>query len=52
MMGKGKAPAIGTRRKLKRTWPFYLMVLPGLVYLLINNYMPMFGIVIAFKDMN
>ncbi|WP_284242226.1 ABC transporter permease [Paenibacillus glycanilyticus] len=29
-----------------------LMALPGLLYLLINNYLPMFGIVIAFKDVN
>ncbi|ULL19769.1 sugar ABC transporter permease [Paenibacillus sp. H1-7] len=28
------------------------MILPGIVYLLINNYLPMFGIVIAFKDIN
>ena len=28
------------------------MVLPGLLYLLINNYIPMFGIVIAFKKIN
>nr|WP_219838880.1 ABC transporter permease subunit [Paenibacillus sp. R14(2021)] len=28
------------------------MVLPGMIYLLINNYLPMFGIVIAFKDVN
>ncbi|QTH46499.1 sugar ABC transporter permease [Cohnella sp. LGH] len=28
------------------------MVLPGLIYLLINNYLPMFGTVIAFKDFN
>jgi ABC-type polysaccharide transport system, permease component len=27
----------------------YLMVLPGLAYLIINNYIPMFGIIIAFK---
>ncbi len=52
MMGKGNAPAVRTKKKFKRTWPFYLMVLPGLIYLLINNYMPMFGIIIAFKDMN
>ena len=32
--------------------PYYLMVLPGLVYLIINNYIPMFGILIAFKKMN
>lgn len=26
------------------------MMLPGILYLLINNYLPMFGIVIAFKN--
>lgn len=26
-----------------------LMLLPGVVFLLINNYLPMFGIVIAFR---
>ncbi|WP_157276579.1 ABC transporter permease [Paenibacillus sp. Soil766] len=39
----------------KRIWkysPLYLMMLPGLAYLLINNYLPMFGLVIAFKDIN
>ena len=30
--------------------PLYLMMLPGILYLLINNYLPMFGIVIAFKN--
>lgn len=38
--------------KFSRIWPFYLMVLPGLVYLFINNYLPMFGVIIAFKNMN
>lgn len=28
------------------------MVLPGLIYLLVNNYIPMFGIIIAFKKLN
>lgn len=30
----------------------YLMMAPGLIYLLINNYIPMAGIVIAFKKLN
>jgi len=30
----------------------FLMLLPGVIYLLINNYLPMLGIVIAFKDIN
>ncbi|MCS7460972.1 ABC transporter permease subunit [Paenibacillus doosanensis] len=28
------------------------MMIPGLIYLLINNYVPMFGIMIAFKEVN
>ena len=35
--------------KFTRYLPLYLMMLPALVYLLINNYMPMAGIVLAFK---
>lgn len=36
-----------------KTWaPIFLMMLPGLVYLFINNYMPMTGLVIAFKQIN
>lgn len=47
-----KIVAVKSRGKWKQSWPYYLMVLPGLIYLLINNYMPMFGIIIAFKKMN
>ena len=36
----------------KEHWPLYLMMVPGLLYLLINNYIPMAGIVIAFKKLN
>lgn len=36
----------------KRFLPVYLLALPGFIYLIINNYMPMFGIIIAFKDLN
>ena len=28
------------------------MILPGIIYLFINNYLPMFGIIIAFKNVN
>lgn len=34
----------------KRT--FYLMALPGLLYILIFNYIPMYGALIAFKEYN
>lgn len=36
----------------KRILPLYLMMLPGLIYLVANNYLPMFGILIAFKKVN
>lgn len=40
------------KNKVKKYLPLYLMMLPGLLYLLINNYLPMTGIVIAFKKLN
>ncbi|EMS72837.1 ABC transporter permease [Ruminiclostridium cellobioparum] len=30
----------------------YLLMLPGIIYMLLNNYIPMFGIIIAFKNYN
>jgi putative aldouronate transport system permease protein len=39
-------------KNFKRYRVLILMALPGFLYLLINNYVPMFGIVIAFKDIN
>lgn len=42
----------GMKAKLREWMPVYLMMLPGLIYLLINNYMPMAGLVIAFKKVN
>lgn len=39
-------------KKLKRYIPLYLMLIPGAVYLMINNYAPMAGIVVAFKNYN
>lgn len=39
-------------KKMKKYLPLYLMLLPGAVYLFINNYIPMAGIVTAFKNYN
>lgn len=36
--------------KIKEYKVLYIMMLPGLLYLLIFRYLPMFGLVIAFKD--
>jgi putative aldouronate transport system permease protein len=49
---------LAQRKKLKkaeerkRYLPLYLMMLPGVLYLIANNYLPMFGILIAFKKVN
>ena len=32
------------------SWQLYLLILPAVVYIFIFNYMPMYGIIIAFKD--
>ena len=49
-------PAKTGKSKRKIHWkqylPVYLLALPGLIYLAFNNYMPMFGVVIAFKDLD
>jgi len=50
--------ALPPERKKKKKYdyrrysPLLVMMIPGLIYLLINNYLPMFGIVIAFKEIN
>ena len=40
------------KNRRKTTGPLLLLALPGLIYLLINNYIPMLGIFIAFKDID
>ncbi len=37
---------------IRKCIPLYLMMVPGIVYLFINNYIPMAGSVIAFKKYN
>lgn len=38
--------------RMKRWIPLYLMFLPGAIYLIINNYIPMGGLIVAFKSYN
>lgn len=46
----------GRENRKKNRWrkwlPVYIMMLPGLTYLLINNYIPIFGLVTAFKKLD
>ncbi len=44
----GKRP----KKRLAKTGPLLLIAAPGILYLLINNYLPMFGVFLAFKDFN
>ena len=38
------------KKKRFRNLPLTLIALPGIIYLVINNYIPMFGVFLAFKD--
>lgn len=40
----------GISYNLKRYWPLYLMVIPGVSYIFVFKYIPIFGSVIAFQD--
>ncbi|MFK7692147.1 ABC transporter permease [Paenibacillus sp. HJGM_3] len=47
------------RAAKRRLWPavkihrfYYYLILPGLLYFLIFDYIPMFGVIIAFKDIS
>ena len=42
----------GKIRNIRQYVPLYLMMVPCIVYLIINNYIPMTGIVVAFQKYN
>ena len=52
MSKRGKASSGTVQARVRHNIPLYLMFLPGAIYLLINNYIPMAGLVIAFKQVN
>lgn len=55
-MENGKKKAVPKRRwrkgSIKMTLALFSMMLPGIIYLIINNYVPMVGLTIAFKQYN
>ncbi len=38
------------KQYMKRAWPLYVMILPGIIFVLLFRYYPMYGVVIAFQD--
>ena len=38
------------RSELHRRWPLYVLLLPAVVYVFLFSYLPMYGVIIAFKD--
>ena len=34
----------------KNNWQLYVLILPAIIYFIVFNYMPLYGIQIAFKD--
>ncbi|ODR35420.1 sugar ABC transporter permease [Eisenbergiella tayi] len=41
---------LGLKAVLKNNWQLYLLVLPAVIYFVVFNYLPLYGIQIAFKD--
>ncbi len=42
--------SVSVGKRLKKYLPLYILAIPSIVYLIINNYMPMSGLILAFKD--
>ena len=37
-------------KEMKRHWWFYIMLIPGIAYIIIFHYIPMYGVTIAFRN--
>jgi putative aldouronate transport system permease protein len=49
-MSGRKKKKINWKANLKNNWQLYVLVLPAVIYFFVFNYMPLYGIQIAFKD--
>ncbi|MCR5101364.1 MAG: ABC transporter permease subunit [Butyrivibrio sp.] len=49
-MSETSVKKVKVKTKYAKTGPLLLIAAPGIIYLLINNYIPMFGIFLAFKN--
>ena len=52
MKNKTKAKHGSLKAHFQRFWPYYLMVAPGVIYMIIFKYIPMAGSIIAFENFN
>ncbi|MBD2867321.1 ABC transporter permease [Paenibacillus arenilitoris] len=43
-------PESNWRRGIRKTWPLHLLILPATLIAIIFNYLPIFGLVMAFQD--
>ncbi len=52
LLRQGRTSFDGWRSYLKREYWLYFMILPGLIYIILFKYWPMYGITIAFRNYN
>lgn len=50
MMSLSRKRVRSTLRLMKRNWTLYLLLLPAVIYIFLFNYLPMYGVQIAFKN--
>jgi putative aldouronate transport system permease protein len=51
-IGKKLKSVLPSRSEWKTQRAFYTMMIPGILLLFVFNYIPMFGVILAFKDFN
>ncbi|ERL65729.1 ABC transporter permease [Schleiferilactobacillus shenzhenensis] len=47
---KKRKPALFNAKRLKKNWRLYVLILPTFLCFLVFSYIPMYGVLIAFKD--
>ncbi len=47
---KQRKKKVSIKAQMKNQWQLYLLILPAVIYFFVFNYMPLYGIQIAFKD--
>jgi len=52
VMGKKKTTPAGVLRSVRRDYQLWIMVIPAVIVILIFNYIPMYGVQLAFRDFN